>query len=153
MEESITGLTYFERIKKENELKDVDIRTYSPLTLAYIGDTVYEMVIRSVVVGRGNTTPNKLHNTCIRYSKAPSQAYIAESVMEEFTEAELSVYKRGRNSKPYTMAKNATIDEYKKATGLEAVVGYLYLSGQEERMLRLIHKGIMLIDEKDSPAK
>ncbi|NBJ91760.1 Mini-ribonuclease 3 [Parablautia muri] len=139
MEESVSLLTL---IKKSFGLKEVDIRTYSPLTLAYIGDAVYDLVFRTAVVQKGNTSANRLHNRTIQYVKAPAQAVMAEVLMEEFTPEEFAVYKRGKNAKPYTMAKNATMTEYKKATGLEALVGYLYLTDQMDRVLELIQIGL-----------
>ena len=139
MEESISLLTL---IKKSFDLKEVDIRTYSPLTLAYIGDAVYDLIFRTDVVLQGNTSANKLHNKTVQYVKAPAQARLIESIMEDLSEEELAVYKRGRNAKPYTMAKNATMGEYKKATGLEALMGYLYLTDQMDRALQLIQKGL-----------
>ena len=74
--------------------------------------------------------------------KAPAQAELADAIIEKLTAQELAVYKRGKNAKPYTMAKNATLAEYKKATGLEALVGYLYLTDQMERALCLIQTGL-----------
>lgn len=139
MEES---LDFLQQIKDSFGLKEVDIRTYSPLTLAYIGDAVYDLIFRTVVVGKGNTSANKLHNRTVQYVKAPAQAQLIESISDQLTEEESSVYKRGRNAKPYTMAKNATLAEYKKATGLEALVGYLYLQGRMERILELIQMGL-----------
>lgn len=147
MEESISLLTL---IKKSFDLKEVDIRTYSPLTLAYIGDAVYDLIFRTAVVLQGNTSANKLHNKTVQYVKAPAQALLIEAIMEELLPEELSVYKRGRNAKPYTMAKNATIGEYKKATGLEALVGYLYLTDQIDRALQLIQIGLHNISTKDN---
>ncbi|MBD5548221.1 MAG: ribonuclease III [Lachnospiraceae bacterium] len=146
MEESISLLTL---IKKSFDLKEVDIRTYSPLTLAYIGDAVYDLIFRTDVVLQGNTSANKLHNKTVQYVKAPAQARLIESIMEELSEEELAVYKRGRNAKPYTMAKNATMGEYKKATGLEALVGYLYLTDQMDRVLQLIQKGLHNAEDKE----
>lgn len=139
MEKSIGFLNL---IKESFDLKEVDIRTYSPLTLAYIGDAVYDLIFRTVVVERGNTSPNKLHQRTVRYVKAPAQALLAEAIMDELTAEELAVYKRGKNAKPYTMAKNATMAEYKKATGLEALVGFLYLTNRMERALELIQYGL-----------
>lgn len=146
MEESISLLTL---IKKSFDLKEVDIRTYSPLTLAYIGDAVYDLIFRTDVVLQGNTSANKLHNKTVQYVKAPAQARLIESIMEELSEEELAVYKRGRNAKPYTMAKNATMGEYKKATGLEALMGYLYLTEQMDRALQLIQKGLHNAEDKE----
>lgn len=147
MEES---LDFLQQIKDSFGLKEVDIRTYSPLTLAYIGDAVYDLIFRTMVVGKGNTSANKLHNKTVQYVKAPAQAQLIESILNRLTEEESSVYKRGRNAKPYTMAKNATMAEYKKATGWEALVGYLYLQGRMERILELIQMGLhnMEADEK-----
>lgn len=139
MEESVSLLT---SIKRSFGLKEVDIRTYSPLTLAYIGDAVYDLVFRTAVVQKGNTSANKLHGQTIQYVKAPAQAVMADVLMEEFTPEEFAVYKRGKNAKPYTMAKNATMAQYKKATGLEALVGYLYLTDQMDRVLALIQIGL-----------
>ena len=146
MEESISLLTL---IKKSFDLKEVDIRTYSPLTLAYIGDAVYDLIFRTDVVLQGNTSANKLHNKTVQYVKAPAQARLIESIMEELSEEELAVYKRGRNAKPYTMAKNATMGEYKKATGLEALMGYLYLTDQMDRALQLIQRGLHNAEDKE----
>ena len=146
MEESISLL---DLIKQSFELKEVDIRAYSPLTLAYIGDCVYDLVIRTVVVERGNEPANKLHNKTVKYVKAPAQARLADAVLERLTPQEEAVYKRGRNAKPYTMAKNATMGEYKKATGLEALVGYLYLTDQMERALELIRLGLADLEAEE----
>ncbi len=129
-------------IKKSFALKEVDIRTYSPLTLAYIGDAVYDLIFRTMVVQKGNTSVNKLHNQTIQYVKAPAQAVLAQKILDRLSPEEFAVYKRGRNAKPYTMAKNATMEEYKKATGLEALTGYLYLTNQMERALELIRMGL-----------
>lgn len=139
MEESITIL---EAIKQSFACSEVDIRTYSPLTLAYIGDAIYDLVIRTIVVERGNRSANNLHKKTIGYVNARVQARMADALEEELTEEEASVCRRGRNAKSYTAAKNASIIEYRKATGLEALCGYLYLQGQQERMLELIKKGL-----------
>ena len=128
-----------------NERFDItakDIRTYSPLTLAYIGDAVYDLVIRSILVNRGNTAVNNLHKKASAIVKAPSQAAVAASIMEDLTEEEKDIYRRGRNSKPHTKAKNASTMEYLEATGLEAVVGFLYLKGDTDRALDLIKLGL-----------
>lgn len=145
MEESISLLTL---IKKSFALKEVDIRTYSPLTLAYIGDVVYDLIFRTMAVQKGNTSVNKLHHQTIQYVKAPAQAILAEAILDELSKEEFAVYKRGKNAKPYTTAKNATLTEYKKATGLEALTGYLYLTDQMERALQLITLGLRKVEEK-----
>lgn len=145
MEERITIL---EAVKREFDCADIDIRTYSPLTLAYIGDAIYDLVIRTIVVERANTSPNKLHHKTVGYVNARIQAQMIEALMEELTQEEAAVYKRGRNAKSFTTAKNATVMEYRKATGFEALCGYLYLTGKQERMLALIRKAVGLVGMK-----
>jgi len=129
-------------INERFDITSKDIRTYSPLTLAYIGDAVYDLVIRSILVNRGNTAVNNLHKKASAIVKAPSQAAVAASIMEDLTEEEKDIYRRGRNSKPHTKAKNASTMEYLEATGLEAVVGFLYLKGDTDRVLDLIKLGL-----------
>ena len=129
-------------IKKKFEVPDVDIRTYSPLTLAYIGDAVYEIVIRTILVEKGNAQVNKLHQRASKLVKASAQSEIIEKLKEDLTEEELAVYKRGRNAKSYTKAKNASTIDYRRATGFEAVMGYLYLKGDYKRMIDLIRAGL-----------
>ena len=141
MEESINLLR---QIKQVFACREQDVRAYSPLTLAYIGDAIYDLIIRSVVVERGNRAANDLHKRTTRYVKAEAQAKIIMALAEELTEEEEAVYKRGRNAKSYTSAKNATIGDYRKATGFEALMGFLYLTEQTERMLYLIQRGIEL---------
>lgn len=139
MEES---LSLSSRIRELFGLKEVDMKAYSPLTLAYIGDAAYELVIRTMVVEKGNRQASQLHRLTTSYVKAQAQAAMIEALEPELTEEELAIYKRGRNAKSYTSAKNASILDYRKATGLEALIGYLYLSGREERVLFLIKEGI-----------
>ena len=135
MEESITTL---DAIKKKFDCGEVDIRAYSPLTLAYIGDSIYDLIIRTVIVERANQPVNKLHKTAIRYGNAGTQAKMITVLEEELTEEEKAVYHRGRNAKSYTSAKNASITDYRKATGLEALFGYLYLLNRMDRLLALV---------------
>lgn len=142
MEESITIL---DAIKRTFDCSEVDIRTYSPLTLAYIGDAIYDLVIRTTVVERGNRSANDLHKKTVAYVNARVQAKMIDALENELTEEEMAVYHRGRNAKSYTAAKNASIIEYRKATGLEALCGYLYLQGQQERMLYLIREAVTRI--------
>lgn len=133
-------------IKEAFDLKEVDVRTFSPLTLAYIGDGVYDLIIRSVVVERANASANKLHQKATKYVKASAQAAMILALQEELSEDEVAVFKRGRNAKSYTVAKNASMTDYRNATGFEALVGYLYLTGQNERILELVKKGTQLIN-------
>jgi ribonuclease-3 family protein len=131
-----------EMFLNEFGLEEQDIRTYSPLTLAYIGDGIFELVVRTVLVERKNTQAEKLHKAATKIVKAETQALLIEAIKEELTEEELAVYKRGRNAKAVTRAKNATMSEYRRATGFEALMGYLYLKGDMERMMKLIHLGV-----------
>ena len=115
----------------------MDIRTYSPLSLAYIGDGVFDLVVRSVIVGKGNTKASQLHHRTSSIVKAATQARMIDVLEEHLTEAELDIYRRGRNAKSPTMAKNATMMDYRKATGFEALIGYLYLNDQFVRVVEL----------------
>lgn len=119
-----------------------DIRSYSPLTLAYIGDAVFEIIVRTAVVGRGNAPVNKLHRHASHLVKASSQARILVAVSGELTEEEQDVVRRGRNSHPYTRAKNMSVSDYQEATGFEALMGWLYLRGEMDRAIDLSSKGI-----------
>ena len=123
-------------------IESKDIRTYSPLTLAYIGDAVFDVIIRSILVNKGNTAVNKLHKRASDIVKAGTQAAFVKALMDDFTEEEADIYRRGRNSKPHTKAKNATTMDYLDATGFEAVVGYLYLTDNMDRICELIELGI-----------
>ena len=131
-----------EKLRNAFGLREQDIRTYSPLTLAYIGDAIFELVVRTVLVERKNTQAEKLHKAATKIVKAETQALLAEVLKENLTEEELAVYKRGRNAKAVTRAKNATMSEYRRATGFEALMGYLYLKGDMERMIELISLGV-----------
>ena len=134
-------------IREQFDIKEVDIRTYSPLTLAYIGDGIFDLVIRSIVVGRGNTRANELHHRTSHIVKAHTQAAMAEKLLPVLTETENDIYRRGRNAKSPTMAKNATMSDYRKATGFEALMGYLYLPDQFERIVFLVKEGLAAIGE------
>ena len=119
-------------------IKDKDIRSFSPLTLAYIGDAVYEIVIRTIIVEKGNAPVNKLHHKASSLVKAVAQKAAMEKILPLLTEEEEAVYKRGRNAKSYTSAKNASVIDYRIATGFEALMGFLYLMGRNERILELV---------------
>lgn len=151
MEKGMSSLFAPGKLKEALELHEVDVRSYSPLALAYIGDAVYELLIRTRVMNRGSMQVSKMHRKTASLVKAGAQAAMARLLTEEFTEDELAVYKRGRNAHSATSAKNATIGEYRTATGLEALVGYLYLTGQEERLLALVHSGLEKMGELEEP--
>lgn len=129
-------------LKAQFDIADVDIRTYSPLALAYIGDGVYDLIIRSVVVAKGNTRASELHKRTSQIVKAKTQAEMMEVILPLLAEEEEAVYRRGRNAKSPTMAKNATMADYRKATGFEALVGYLYIQDKFERIVELVKAGV-----------
>ena len=129
-------------IKEQFGIAEVDIRTYSPLTLAYIGDGIYDLVIRSVVVGKGNARAGELHKRASQIVKAHTQAEMMEVLLPLLTEEEADIYRRGRNAKSPTMAKNATMSDYRKATGFEALMGWLYLQDEFERLVELVKTGV-----------
>lgn len=131
-----------DRIRSFFKLPDQDIHSYSPLALAYIGDSIYDLTIRTMVVERGNTSANRLHYRTSRLVRAHAQSAMMAYLMPELTDEETAIYKRGRNAKSYTMAKNATVADYRRATGFEALMGWLYLTDQTERMLELIKIGL-----------
>lgn len=133
-----------EYLNEKFNIEAKDIRTYSPLTLAYIGDSIYDLVIRSILVNKGNTPVNKLHQRASQVVKAQTQAAMILALMDELTDEEKDWYRRGRNSKPHTKAKNASTMDYLEATGFEAVMGYLYLTGDMDRICELVNRGIEL---------
>ena len=147
MEEGLTLL------KREFHLKEEDAAQYSPLVLAYMGDAVYELMIRTLVVNQGNAQVNKLHKRSAGLVKAEAQARMALALQEDLTETERAVYRRGRNAKSYTSAKNASIRDYRTATGFEALAGYLYLSGQPEPLAELVRPGLMKLGEVSLPGQ
>lgn len=107
----------------------------NPLVLAYIGDAVYEVYVRTYIIGEGNVKTNTLHKCAsTKYVSAKSQAKILDSITEKLNDTELNIVRRGRNSSPNTIPKNADIADYKKATAFEALIGYLFLSNQTERL-------------------
>lgn len=129
-------------IKEQFQIRDVDVRTYSPLALAYIGDGIFDLVIRTVIVGKGNTKASQLHYQTSHIVKAQSQALMIEALEGDLTEEEADIYRRGRNAKSPTMAKNASMADYRKATGFEALMGYLYLTDRFERVVELTKLGL-----------
>lgn len=139
MEKSVNLLR---QIEEAFTCKEEDIRTYSPLTLAYIGDCIYDVIIRTVVVERGNRSVNQLHKTVVRYVNAGTQARMIEALQEYLTDEEQGIYRRGRNAKSSSTAKNASVTDYRKATGMEALLGYLYLKDEMGRAIELVKRGI-----------
>lgn len=112
---------------------------YSPLALAYIGDGVYELYVRSRVIEENPNMPaHKLHKESVKFVKAHSQSNSIHAIIDMLLEDEVAVFKRGRNAKSPTVPKNADLTDYRHATGFEALIGYLYLSEKTERLNELM---------------
>ena len=136
------------------ELKEKDAAQLSPLVLAYMGDCIYDMYVRTLLIQKSDFTPHKLHLEAAKRVNAGAQARAAEKLLPYCTEKEAAVYKRGRNAHMGTIAKNASIADYRAATGLEAVLGYLYLQKEDDRIAVLME--LALAEEnpkKDEPTK
>jgi len=129
--------------------KGMNAEEFSPLVLAYMGDAVYEVIIRDMVVREGNRQVNKMNRDTVRYVNAGTQAKMMRLLEPELTEEEHAVYKRGRNAKSCTMAKHATMIDYRTATAFEAVIGFLWLDGNKERIRELIARGLELLKEEE----
>ena len=141
MEKSV-GFEFVSYMNELFQMEEVDIREYSPLTLAYIGDCVYDLVIKSLVINAGNKQVNKLHQETSSLVQASAQSLMMRTMQEHLTEEEHAVYKRGRNAKSVSPAKNQSITDYRRATGFEALLGYLYLQKDYKRLLDLVKIGL-----------
>ena len=148
MEKSI-GFEFDSYMQEVFQMKEVDVHSYSPLTLAYIGDSIYDLIIKSLVINQGNRQVNKLHKETSMYVQASPQSLMMRAMQEELTEEEHAVYKRGRNAKSVSPAKNQSITDYRRATGFEALLGYLYLKKEWKRMLDLVKIGLDSLKEKE----
>lgn len=133
----------------EYSLAEIEPNMYSPLSLAFIGDSVYGLVVKSVITMRANCSANELNRKTTEYVKAVSQSKIVDELLEGnlLTEEEVMIYKRGRNAKSPSTAKNASVGDYRKATGLEALVGYLYLKGRTRRLIEIMKIGMELLEK------
>ncbi len=129
------------------KLGKIEPAQLSPLVLAYIGDSVYDLVIRTYLLNKGNMPVNKINRHACKLVKAQMQSQMIGIIEPELEANEEAVYKRGRNAKSYTSAKNASITDYRRATGFEALMGYLYLSGRYDRMTKLIDMALKEYDE------
>ena len=121
-------------IKRSKE----EVNFLSPLVWAYIGDSVYELYIRTKLVNETKQKPHALHMASIKYVKAKAQAEILREIEKELTEEEKDIVRRGRNAENHHLPKNANIQEYMYATAFEALIGYLYLTEQTERLKELL---------------
>jgi ribonuclease III family protein len=133
---------FFDGIMKQYTISDNDINQLSPLVLAYIGDTVYEVFIRTMLVSGGNVPVHQLHKRSIAYVKAKAQSDIVHSIMDNLAVEEQEIVRRGRNAKSGTIPKNADVTEYKYATGFESLIGYLYLKRRYERLMEVLNMSV-----------
>ena len=131
-----------ELTKKAFDLESEEPSRVAALTLAYIGDAVYEVIIRTVVISHGDRSINAINKENIGLVNAATQAALSEVLSEDMTEEENAQFRRGRNAKSTTAAKNASVADYRKATGFEAMIGFLYLSGRMERAVELCKLGL-----------
>ena len=131
MEENLMFLNVSDKVYDESSIREL-----SPLALAFLGDGVFELLVRTELLNK-NKNPKTLHREAIKSVKASTQTTKINRVIDILTEEELGVFRRGRNAKSHTMPKNATVRDYKEATGLEALFGYLYLLNKGSRILEL----------------
>ncbi|RXM56987.1 Mini-ribonuclease 3 [Clostridium tetani] len=130
------------------EFTKQDLKQMNPLVLAYIGDAVYEIFIRTYIISKNkDTCVNKLHKKTIQFVKADAQSYFIREIQKYLNEEEIKVFKRGRNTKSNTSAKNASIQDYRMATGFETIIGYLYLLNEDERLEEIMKLVINLYEE------
>lgn len=156
MEESLSG-GYMEKNKTDNMgqyqyfkdvlgISDVNPKNYSPLALAYIGDSIFDVMIRTIEVSRVNMQANKYHKHVSKIVCASAQAKMILALKERLTEEEQDVFRRGRNAKSYTKAKNASMIDYRNATGFEALLGYLYLKQDFKRLTDVVKMGLDILE-------
>ncbi|MDD3404458.1 MAG: ribonuclease III domain-containing protein [Hespellia sp.] len=146
MEKSIT-FDFVEYMQEVLELPEVDAKSYSPLTLAYIGDCIYDLIIKTMVVSHGNKQVQKLHKETSSLVQASAQSLMMRKMQDALTEEEHAVYKRGRNAKSVSPAKNQSITDYRRATGFEALLGYLYLQKDWKRIMDLVKIGLDSLED------
>lgn len=148
MEKSVE-LDFFEYLEECFSPEKTEAEQYSPLDLAYIGDCIFDLIIKTLVIRKGNKQVQKLHRETSRYVQASAQSEMMRAMQEQLTEEEHAVYKRGRNAKSVSPAKNQSITDYRRATGFEAVLGYLYLKKEWKRLLDLVKIGLDSLEGLD----
>ena len=148
MEESIT-MELDSYLCEVFQTEEHDIRSYSPLSLAFIGDCVYDLVIKSLIIRKGNRPVNVMQKETSRLVQASAQSAMMRVMQEHLTEEEHAVYRRGRNAKSVSPAKNQSITDYRRATGFEALIGYLYLKKNYRRIVDLIKTGRVGLEEAE----
>ena len=141
---------FLKAINIESDMKQSVLNSYSPLVLAYVGDAVYEVFIRTLIVADGNAPVNKLHKRSVGFVKAKAQSDTIHKLRDTLTPDEQDIVRRGRNAKSGTIPKNADVTEYKYATGFESLLGYLYLKKDYLRLLELLKMSSGQREEKDN---
>ena len=126
-----------EFIKREKDINEAKL--LSPLVWAYVGDSVYELFVRTKLTNKSNAKPHKLHIESIKYVKAKAQADILKKINDKLTDDERDIARRGRNTENHHVAKNANVADYSQSTGFEALIGYLYLTRQDERLEEILN--------------
>ncbi len=144
---------FFNSINKKNEFVDKNLYNISPLNLAYLGDAIFEVLVRDKVLKDSKTSVNKLNSKAKSFVNAKAQCEMYYKIINFLSEEEYSIMKRGRNTKSISKAKNATIVEYRHATGLEALFGYLFLKGDNERINFIFEKCIINDEENNDEKK
>ena len=140
------GITAYPSLKEA--LYEHDPKASSSIVLAYIGDCVFDLIIKMRVVGRGGRQVHKLHEETSRYVQASAQSFMMRAIQEHLTEEEHAVYRRGRNTRSVSAAKNQSITDYRRATGFEALVGYLYLKKEYKRLVELVTIGLESMEKE-----
>lgn len=158
MEESIDGgymednnsetVSRYQYFKEVLDIKNVNPKNYSPLSLAYIGDSIFDVMIRTMEVSRVNMQANKYHKHVSKIVCAPAQAKMILAIEDKLTEEERDIFRRGRNAKSYTKAKNASTIDYRNATGYEALLGYLYLKEDFKRLTDIVKMGLEVLESE-----
>lgn len=131
----------------EEYIEKIDLQNISMQTLAFIGDSVYNVYIRTYLASITNMQTGKLHRLSIKYVSARGQSKIIDMISDKLTDEEIKIYKRGRNTNIHTVSKNVDVVNYKKATGFEALIGYLYLNKEKDRLDEIIKLSIECIDK------
>ena len=126
-----------EFIKREKDINEAKL--LSPLVWAYVGDSVYELFVRTKLTNNSNAKPHKLHIESIKYVKAKAQADILKRIQDNLTDDEKDIVRRGRNTENHHVAKNSNVADYSQSTGFEALIGYLYLTKQDKRLEEILN--------------
>lgn len=132
----------------EEYIKKIDLQNVSMQTLAFIGDSVYNVYIRTYLASRSNMQTGKLHRESIKYVSAKGQSKTVDRIYDTLSEEEIQVYKRGRNTNIHTVSKNVDVIEYKKSTGFEALIGYIYIKGDIKRLEEIVNLSIECITKE-----